>query len=94
MKKLTKILICLMLCVFSIGFVACDKRTEREKNFTYPAAADPIVGNGGMAVKKGNYLYFVNGYQSISNNDILCFVGNTTCWIVDRSTNKKIKNFY
>ena len=67
MKKLTKILICLMLCVFSIGFVACDKRTEREKNFTYPTASDPIIGNGGMAVQKGNYLYFVNGYQSVSN---------------------------
>jgi len=67
MKKLTKILICLMLCVFSIGFVACDKRTEREKNFTYPAISDPIVGNGGLAVQKGNYLYFVNGYKSVSN---------------------------
>lgn len=56
-----------MLCVLSIGFVACDKRTEKEKNFTYPSVADAIKGNGGMAVQKGNYLYFVNGYQSVSN---------------------------
>ena len=70
MKKLTKILICLMLCVLSIGFVACDKRTEKEKNFTYPAAADAIKGNGGMAVQKGNYLYFVNGYKSITTEGL------------------------
>ena len=31
MKKFTKILICLLLCVFSFSFVACDKRTDEEK---------------------------------------------------------------
>lgn len=66
MKKFTKILICLMLCVFSIGFVACDKRSAKEKNFVYPSANDLVVGNGGLAVKKGNYVYFVNGYKSVS----------------------------
>ena len=55
-----------MLCVFSLGFVACDKRTEEEKNFTYPSKSDVVEGNGGLAVKKGNYIYFVNGYTSIT----------------------------
>ena len=68
MKKITKILICLMLCVFGFGLVACtDPRTEKEKNFTYPASKDYVYGNGGLAVRKGNYVYFVNGYNSIDN---------------------------
>ena len=70
MKKFTRILICLLLCVFSLGFVACDKRTEEEKNFTYPSSADVIKGNGGLAVRKGNYIYFVNGYTSITENGL------------------------
>ena len=70
MKKFTRILICLILCVFSLGFVACDKRTEEEKNFTYPSSADLVEGNGGLAVKKGNYIYFVNGYTSITEGGL------------------------
>lgn len=68
MKKFTKIFICLLLCVFSFGLVACgDDRTQKEKDFDYPSRSDEIVGNGGLAVKKGDYIYFVNGYQSIEN---------------------------
>ena len=70
MKKFTRILICLLLCVFSLGFVACDKRTEEEKNFTYPSSGDAVQGNGGLAVKKGNYIYFVNGYSSINRSGL------------------------
>ena len=69
MKKFTKILVCLMLCVFGFGLIACgDPRTEEEKKFTYPSSSDVVYGNGGLAVKKGNYVYFVNGYTSV--NDI------------------------
>ena len=32
-----------------------------------PAPSDVVVGNGSLAVMKGNYLYFVNGYQSYSD---------------------------
>ena len=68
MKKFTKFLICLMLCVFGFGLVACgDPRTEEEKNFTYPSSGDYVYGNGGLAVRKGNYVYFVNGYKSIED---------------------------
>ena len=67
MKKLSKILICLMLCVFGFAFVACDNRTDKEKNFTYPSASDTVYGNGGLAVRKGNYVYFVNGYKSVAD---------------------------
>lgn len=67
MKKFTKILICLMLCVFSFGFVACDRRSEKEKNFVWPSMAENVTGNGGLAVTKGNYVYFVNGFKSVSS---------------------------
>ena len=67
MKKFTKILICLLLCVFGFSFAACDDRTEKEKDFTYPSASDAVVGNGGLAVQKGNYVYFVNGYNALEN---------------------------
>lgn len=67
MKKLTRILICLMLCVFGFSFVACDSRSEKEKKFTYPSSDAEIVGNGGLAVQKGNYVYFVNGYKAVAD---------------------------
>lgn len=70
MKKFTKIIICLLLCVFSLSFVACgDKRTDHEKGFGMPAAADPISGNDGLAVRKGSYLYYVNGYKTVNSTE-------------------------
>lgn len=71
MKKLTKILICLILCVFGVGMFGCkDKRTPEEKAFTYPiGASHQVSGNGGLAVKKGNYIYFVNGFKKAENSD-------------------------
>ena len=32
-----------------------------------PASSDPVTGNGSLSVKKGDYLYFVNGYVSNSS---------------------------
>lgn len=63
MKKFTKILICLAICFMCMGMVACGKKD----NFVYPTAVQTTYSNGGLAVKKGNYLYFVNGYQSASS---------------------------
>ncbi len=68
MKKFTKFIVCLVLCVFGLGLVACgDNRTPEEKAFTYPKAGDQIYGNGGLAVRKGKYVYFVNGYKAVSS---------------------------
>ena len=64
MKKFTRSLLCLGLCAIGLGAFGCDTRTPEEKAFTYPASQDVVYGNGGLAVQKGNYLYFVNGYQS------------------------------
>lgn len=62
MKKLVKVLICLILCVFAFGLTACGKKT-----IMHPAANDAIYSNGGLMVQKGNYLYFVNGYMSANS---------------------------
>ena len=58
-----------MLCLFSVFIAACDGRTPEEKAFTYPKKDDQVYGNGGMAVRKGDYVYFVNGYMSVDDED-------------------------
>ncbi len=68
MKKFTRILVCLMLFVFAFSFVACGGKNKDK--FVYPTAGMATQGNGGMSVQKGNYLYFVNGFKSISSSDI------------------------
>ena len=69
MKRFTRILICLLLCVVSFSLVACDNRTKEEKAFTYPSVGDPEFSNGGLAVRSGNYLYFVNGFKSVNSTE-------------------------
>ena len=61
-EDFTKILVCLILIVFTLGLAACGR--SNNDNFTYPTSQLETVGNGGMAVRKGDYLYFVNGYIS------------------------------
>lgn len=65
MKKFTKLIVCLLLCVMSVCFVACDDKSEKDKNFNYPSSSGEVYGNGGLAVRKGNCLYYVNGYQNV-----------------------------
>lgn len=63
MKKFIKILLCFTLCVVSLGFVACGKTAK----LSMPATNEAVSSNGGVAVKKGNYVYFANGYYSLDN---------------------------
>lgn len=58
MKKFAKILLCLIFVVCSFSLVGCKKKDD----FVYPSKTDVTVGNGGLAVSKGGYLYYVNGY--------------------------------
>ena len=68
MKKFTKIMVCLLLCVMSVLFVACgDDRSDKEKDFTYSISGD-VYGNSGLAVQKGNYVYFVNVFLIKQNS--------------------------
>lgn len=65
MKKFTRIIMCLMLCVLSVCLVACG--SANDKDYNYPASSGAVYGNGGLSVRKGNYLYFVNGYQTVDS---------------------------
>ena len=49
----------LMLLVVVFGFAACGGLTRLTDG---PNANDVVTGNGGLAVQKGDYLYFTNGY--------------------------------
>lgn len=89
MKKLTKILICLILCVFAFGLAACAK-----KPIMHPDSAAAISGNGGLAVRKGEYLYFVNGYMSaddMSHRDATYTLGAIYVTKLDESGNPVTK---
>ena len=60
MKKLYTLLIVLVMCCTMLlagcGFKPLD----------YPGTNEIVIGNGGTAVIKGNYLYYINGYMDAS----------------------------
>ncbi len=58
MKKIMKAL--LALVIVCVCFVAGCGVAGLQNN---PAIEATVIGNGGMAMIKGDYLYFVNGYQ-------------------------------
>ncbi len=55
-------IVCLLFAV-CVGFYGCGEVFK-----TGPNANDAVIGNGGLAVMKGEYIYFVNGYKSASEN--------------------------
>lgn len=63
MKKFSKFIICLLLCVFAFGVIGCKKKD----NGFHPATEETVIGNGGMVVRKGDYVYFANGFQKVSS---------------------------
>lgn len=62
LKNFIKIFVCLILCVFAFALSACGKGDDDD--YIYPNSTLDTFGNGGLAVQKGDYIYFVNGYQS------------------------------
>lgn len=69
MKRFLKIMFCLLLCVFTILPTACGKNDEDDGGYFKGDVNAPVVGNGGMAVRKGNYLYFVNGFKTTDSGE-------------------------
>lgn len=57
--KLATLVLLFVVCL--VGFVGCGTPAPM------PKSDDPVTGNGGLAVQKGEYLYFVNGYTAISD---------------------------
>ena len=59
MKKILLLVLALFMST-SVFLAGCDKKGLKDN----PNTNDPIVSNGGMAVVKGDYLYYVNGFKS------------------------------
>jgi len=64
MKKIFKTLAIIFVFIMAFSLVGCGTITLKGG----PKKADPVTSNGSMAVRKGDYLYFVNGF--ISNADL------------------------
>ena len=56
MTRIASFMIVMLLCIVTLA--GCAPKLE------IPATNAAVTGNGGLAVQKGQYLYFVNGYQS------------------------------
>ena len=67
MKKFLKYatLILLLFVSFSFVFTGCGK--DDDNDYEAPSADARVYGNGGLAVRKGEYLYFVNGYRTYTD---------------------------
>lgn len=66
-KKLLTIISCFILCICALALTACGFPALTGG----PNASDTVYGNGGFAVRKGEYMYFANSYssRSIGEND-------------------------
>lgn len=62
MKRFIRLTLCLLLCVVTLGLTACGGSKGKETVDISLASS----GNGGMVVRRGDYVYFVNGYSSYS----------------------------
>ena len=60
MKKILPFFVCLVACVCFV-FAGCS--TTQTKTFETPSAAAQVNSNGGLAVAKGDYVYFVGGFE-------------------------------
>lgn len=62
MKKFLSIIamFCLAISIFTFSGCAVTLKTGPNKN-------DPVSSNGGLVVRKGDYIYFANGFISNSN---------------------------
>ncbi len=61
-KKLTSVAIAGTMAFATVALSACDKNYEGTKLDGFDAAAE-VTDNGGFAVKKGDYIYFINGQE-------------------------------
>ena len=61
-KKLTSVAIAGTMAFATVALSACDKNYKGTKLDGFDAAAT-VTDNGGFAVKKGDYVYFINGQE-------------------------------
>lgn len=69
-KKLSKIIIMLFATVLLVAMlVACNENTKQDAVTTDIPDGAKVENNGGVAVKYGNYLYFINGLAGETANN-------------------------
>lgn len=62
MKKIIILLVAVLLCCSAV-FAGCTDKTGYSNNLTINAS-DAVSSNGGFAVVKGDYLYYINGVET------------------------------
>lgn len=62
MKKLTYVVVLMLLSITMI-FSGCGAKGFKNN----PSASDLVIGNGGLVVQQGQYIYFANGKDSYNN---------------------------
>lgn len=60
-KRLGIFIACVFIAIMALSLVACSENTKQDPIATDVKGAS-VSDNGGMAVKYGNYVYFINGY--------------------------------
>ena len=66
-KTATAIVTAGVLALGMASFAACGTKFTPLKDG--PAAADTVKSNGGFAVEKGNYVYFINGVETYTSDN-------------------------
>lgn len=67
MKK--KLLIALMLIICLLSLFACGESFDFKALQGGPNLTDEVIGNGGVAVQKGDYIYMINGMANIIDDN-------------------------
>ena len=71
-KRVLLVCVLMLACIFC--FAACNGKTFTDN----PESDDLVQGNGGMAVTKGDYVYYVNGFTSYEDVGETNHDGNIT----------------
>ncbi len=64
------ILILVTLLAVTLLFTACGENYNYKVDDYVDYSNETVVGNGGMAVRQGNYLYFVNGVSDYTSDNV------------------------
>lgn len=79
MKKRLLIVLCLVLIVTSVTLLAACNKFEQDPISGGDRTAN-VYSNGGFAVRQGEWLYFVNGYDSeAESNEFGAVLKNSIC---------------
>ncbi len=68
-KKTTSLLIAALVCATATSLVGCSSSSYVPKHLT--GVEGEVVSNGGFAVEKGDYVYFINGSEEYTADNTL-----------------------